>query len=399
LVAAAACGGTKSNGSPEPPDGAAGDDAHAAGATATSTGGGSRTPSGGAGAAAAGSGGIAGRAGSGGSSGKGGGGNGGSGGAVVKPGPGTLGSSCAEPGDCRAGLTCLTPTSSELNNEGAPPHGLCTLTCAADDECAPYGAGALCFPFGDGVTTSFCVEGCSFGQPEFGDVKCHNREDFACNPALMADTAAPCQTTDGDCLAGELCIDGSCAVVFAGCLPSCRGDLDCANGLYCDQSFLSGVCVSTKPVGKALGEPCTVPAANAPAEPDGCIGFCQADGDVGNQGHCAATCGLLNPCGWNAQTQKYDGLCLYASVLTANDGHIGDFGFCTPTCNCSEQCGDASLACSLLADGPLTQEFRGPALCFTPDPNTEEYDACSTGGGSGEGGATSSSAGGAGGAP
>jgi hypothetical protein len=413
LTAAAACSGTKSNGGADPPDGAAGDDSSAAGAGASSTAGrsntggstgGSTTPSGGGGGAAAGSGSGSGSgggaaAGSGAAAGKAGsGGHGGSGGAVVEPGPGTLGSPCGNLGGCKAGLTCLTPTSTELNNQGAPPHGLCTLGCESDGECAPHGAGALCVPFGDGATTGFCVEGCSFGEPRLGEQKCLNREDFACNPALLADTAEPCQTTP-DCQSGELCIDGSCAIVFAGCLPSCRGDLDCAAGLYCDQSFLSGVCVAQKPVGKALGEPCTVPPANAPAEPDGCIGFCQADGDVGTQGHCSATCGLLNACGWNAQTQKYDGVCFYASTLTADDGYIGDFGFCTPTCNCSEECKHPSLSCSLLDQGPLTEDFRGPALCFTPDPSTEEYEACSTGGGSGEGGATNANAGGAGGAP
>jgi hypothetical protein len=130
-----------------------------------------------------------------------------------------------------------------------------------------------------------------------------------------------------------------------------------------------------------------VPPAGAPAEPDECLGFCQADDAFGNQGHCSSTCGLLNPCGWDALTHNYDGVCLYASVLTAEDGYIGDFGFCTPTCNCSQECQDPSLSCSLLEQGPLPSEFRAPALCFAPDASTEPYDECSAGGGSGDAGA------------
>lgn len=86
-------------------------------------------------------------------------------------------------------------------------------------------------------------------------------------------------------------------------------------------------------------------------------------------------------------------------MLTADTGSIGDFGFCAPTCNCSEDCIDPVLSCSLLSEGALSQDFRGPALCFTPEANTVEYEQCSSGGASGEGGAPSSNAGGAGGAP
>jgi hypothetical protein len=158
-------------------------------------------------------------------------------------------------------------------------------------------------------------------------------------------------------------------------LPSCRGDLDCAQGLYCDQSFLSGTCVPEKPTGKRLGEPCTVPGPNEAAEPDECLGFCQADGD-GPQGHCSATCGLLAQCAWDAASQKFDGACFYASVLTSDVGDVGDLGFCTPACNCSEECNDASLECVVLEQGPLNGDFRGPGLCFSPSPDSDPIDEC-----------------------
>ncbi|HXK16684.1 MAG TPA: hypothetical protein VNG33_02675, partial [Polyangiaceae bacterium] len=169
-------------------------------------------------------------------------------------------------------------------------------------------------------------------------------------------------------------------------LPACRGDIDCDPGMYCDQSFLSGVCVAKKPVGKALGETCTVPPATSPSEPDECLGFCQADTANSNQGHCASTCGLGNECAYNAATKKYDGVCLYASALTADTGDTGDFGFCTPACNCTSECHDEALTCEILTQALPSDSYRGAGLCFAPSPGSTEYNQCGNSGAAGAGG-------------
>jgi hypothetical protein len=166
--------------------------------------------------------------------------------------------------------------------------------------------------------------------------------------------------------------------------------------MFCDQSFLNGVCVTEQPTGKALGESCTVVPDGEPAEPDECIGFCQADSATGTTGRCQTACGIGNECGWNAATEQYDGVCFYASVLTVRTGTIGDFGFCTPSCDCSGDCNDADLACTLLPQGELPDDFRGAGLCFSPnlpedegggrDPDFVEYNQCTGSGGEGGGG-------------
>jgi hypothetical protein len=301
-----------------------------------------------------------------------------------------LGQACLNDGQCAdtttPGLTCVTAKETVLG-EGAPPKGLCTAECADTADCTQFGEHAVCFPFDS--TTGYCVEGCAFGEPDIGTQKCHSRPEFACNPALLAPTTTSCTATE-DCPAGDLCIDGTCDAVLPACLPACRGDIDCEDGMYCDQSFLSGVCLSKKPTGKALGEPCTVPGANDPSEPDECLGFCQADAEDSNKGHCAATCGIGRECAWNSATSKFDGICLYASVLTAETGSLGDFGFCTPSCNCTDECNDPKLVCQLLEQGALTEDFKGPGLCFSenPDGSTKPYNQCSgTGGAGNEGGA------------
>jgi hypothetical protein len=311
-----------------------------------------------------------------------------------------LGQACVNDNACAdtntPGLTCITSKDTVLG-DGAPPKGLCTAECASDEDCDAFGTGALCFPFDETASTGYCVEGCSFGDPGLG-AKCHDRAEFACNPALLGATQSSCSDSE-DCSEGEVCANGVCNVVFPACLPACRGDIDCDDDMYCDQSFLSGVCVTKKPTGKALGEPCTVPGPNDPAEPDECLGFCQADSATGNQGHCSATCSLGNECSYNSGSSKFDGLCLYFSALTAANGTVGDFGFCTPTCNCSDQCNDPQLVCQLLEQGPLTADFKGQGLCFgeATDGSTVEFNECVGAGGAGAGGAGAGGAGGAGG--
>jgi hypothetical protein len=311
---------------------------------------------------------------------------GGSGGAAATTTATKLGRACIDDNDCvdtaAPGLTCITEKDTSLA-DGAPPKGLCTAPCTSDDDCSPLSTGSLCFPFNGDAGQSYCVEGCTFGQPGVGEPdKCHVRDEFACLPAGYIDTGTACTATS-DCGDEELCFGGTCQLAVPACLPSCRGDIDCADGMYCDQSLFSGVCVAKKPVGKGLGEPCTV---NAAGEPDDCLGFCRADDTGSTTGHCATSCGILSPCGFNPDSKLFDGFCLYASVLTVNTGSVGDFGFCTPTCNCTGECNDATLQCSVETQlGRLNSDFRGPGLCFSTDPKVVDLDECTGAGGAGAG--------------
>ena len=119
------------------------------------------------------------------------GGSSGSGGSGAPVGATKLGRGCIDDADCddttAPGLDCITASETVLGN-GAPPGGLCTAECASDDECTAFGAGARCYPFEENAETGYCVEGCSFGAPGIGEIKCHNRDEFACNPALLSPT-------------------------------------------------------------------------------------------------------------------------------------------------------------------------------------------------------------------
>jgi len=338
--------------------------------------------------------------GSGGSAGTGGGagnqGRSGSGGGTGVPTATKLGQACVNDTQCAdpnaPGLICVTATSTELGG-GAPPKGLCTAPCTFSTsdlagECVAFGAGAVCYPFGD-TNAGYCVEGCTFGEPEQGaPKKCHGRGEFACYPGIALSTGDTCQT-DNDCDSGEICDGGECTLIETACLPACRSDRDCADGLYCDQSFLHGACIPDKPTGKALGEPCTVAKAGSLSEPDECVGFCQADEAGSTKGHCANTCGLGQKCGWNATTEKFDGDCLFVSSLTQSplDGN-GDYGFCALTCNCSGECFDPTLSCTLLPK-EFDETYRGAGACIStdfvkdPDNGLSEYNQCTGAGGNG----------------
>jgi hypothetical protein len=288
-------------------------------------------------------------------------------------GSGTLGSSCDAVADCQPGLSCITGGTALLGDRSLP-HGLCSLPCTSHEQCIDQDAGSLCFPFDPEATEGYCVEGCAFGDPSAGAQKCHNRLDFACLPALLFDTGEPC-VSNASCQPGDTCLDGRCALVLPACLPSCRGDLDCASGSYCDQSFLNGLCTTQPPTGKGLGEPCTVPASSEPAEPDDCLGFCLSDGDGSSNGHCATTCGLLNGCAWEPDTEQFAGACLYPSALTTELAGAGDFGFCTPACNCSDECLNETLECTTTTFS-LSDAFSGPGLCFSKEPGSTTHEEC-----------------------
>jgi hypothetical protein len=114
-----------------------------------------------------------------------------------------------------------------------------------------------------------------------------------------------------------------------------------------------------------------VPDPLGPAEPDECLGFCQADAAGSTSGHCWAECGLGNGCAWDAVSRRFAGSCHYYSTLAQANG-VGDFAYCTPACNCAAECYDASLTCyALKGVSPLdAKAYVGPGLCFDDDPQT-----------------------------
>lgn len=288
--------------------------------------------------------------------------DGSSGSSVAQPATATkLGAACTTSSDCTdtkaPGMICLTETQTVLNG-AAPPNGLCTAPCGGSvNTCTAFGAGARCTRFAAGATEGYCMEGCSFGEPAEGELKCHDRRDFACAP-LPYKRETSC-TSSSDCEAGDQCYYGTCASISAACLPSCRGEEDCAAGWYCNQK--SGRCVNEQPVGtKTLGQPCTV--ASDPSE---CLGYCAADGDGSPLGHCAVDCSSVRDCGWNPSTQVYDGVC-FGDNQFIEDPATGDAGLCTLTCNCSAECMNSALSCRLIIESyqfPL-DTYRGAGTCM-----------------------------------
>lgn len=328
--------------------GSGGDSGSATGGSSNTSGSGGSSGKGGSGGSAAGAGGSGGNvvpppAGNGGNAGGGAGGAGSagmSGSAGASGGtPGALGSACTTAADCDSGF-CLTADSAELEGAG-PAGGLCTQTCADQAACDAAQTGSLCVPFTD--TISFCLEECAPGSAS--EPKCQTRPDMTCSGVGTSEGTTACTTID-DCPLGQVCIaavEGDptlCSPVISACVPTCRGDFECASGQYCDQYV--GMCLpGTPPAGQPIGSVCDPAAATDP-----CSGLCLPVSET--EGMCSAACGFSTTptgCGFDGTTTA-DATCLFLpGYVDAMDVGIGDAGYCGPLCDCNDDCLSTGWGC------------------------------------------------------
>ena len=244
-----------------------------------------------------------------------------------------LGQACATDSVCQqTGLTC--------NNDPSIANGLCSATCVTDSDCNAIARGSLC-------VDSVCLEPCTIGSGGF-DAKCHGRSDVACAALKELDTQNIC-TDDTDCAGTTTCLDGTCRELFFGCAPTCRNDLDCTDGTFCDIG--TGTCVEEKPTGKPVGSLCETD--------DECNGFCIGNGATAFcSGLCQAT---AESCGWNG-VGPADAACLWVPIYNLRPGE-GDLGYCGQLCDCSSDCRDPSDKCIALAeDSDGNEDVNGQAL-------------------------------------
>lgn len=263
-----------------------------------------------------------------------------------------LGATCASNAQCDDGLVCITPDSTELG-DGGPSLGMCTLACTSTADCAAVATGSACFEVG--TDKGYCFASCVQGEATVQTDKCLGRPDFACQD--ISETATP----------------------EAFCLPRCRADLECGDGLFCNKR--SGLCSPTKGTGDPLGSPCTPGAAVGT-----CEGVClrtSADGVTPITGVCTELCSGVFPCKYSGENPG--GLCL--GPLSA-DWDVGDLGYCQPSCECSGDCTYPGDVCRAWAAGEesLATTLNAPGLCYPSVMNTVELD-CGEGGAGGAGGA------------
>lgn len=233
--------------------------------------------------------------------------------AAAGPASGLIGADCADDGDCRKGLSCLTAGSTAIHGEG-PAAGLCVLDCARDDSvCQKTDAGSTCVVLDDRGTsatrddTAFCLPKCTLGDPPANDDKCRGRIDLVCS-----------EETAGTGLGY--------------CRPACRADLDCGSR-HCD--LRTGLCGDDTPQGDAIGSACD------PAMPK-CSGGCIDHG--ASYAECSGVCRLNTPgCGQDpAAGAPYD---YYCYLDPSGGGGEGDLGYCTRVCDCDDDCGRDDAVC------------------------------------------------------
>jgi hypothetical protein len=136
----------------------------------------------------------------------------------------------------------------------------------------------------------------------------------------------------------QVCSANVCQEIVSACVPTCRGDFDCAPGRFCD--FSTGFCVASEPPGLPIGSPCDPTLAVDP-----CNGFCLAAEGTGGEGTCGAYCSasvIPAGCGWNGEGEAEAG-CLFATVISRDAaGGISlatsDLMLCGKLCDCNAEC-------------------------------------------------------------
>lgn len=267
----------------------------------------------------------------------------------------SIGLPCMADAECGTGFSCLSASGGDIDGEG-PANGMCTMTCSAPADCSAVDMGSTCVNFGtEAAPKGYCVPGCALGGDETsGATKCQGRDDFAC---------ADLGSGDGVCL------------------PRCRADLECDQGLFCDNA--SGLCSKTKHTGDPAGTACSPGAAT-----NTCQGVClttSAAGKMPAEGVCVELCVGELGCAYTAKGEPR-GICLGA--LTSPSGYH-DIGYCEQTCSCTGDCAVPGDLCRAWVttdpnEANAAQALGGPGLCFPTVDMSKEL-SCGEGGAGGTG--------------
>lgn len=245
---------------------------------------------------------------------------------------------CTSDADCTTGLTCLLQDDKFFSPDGTKvglPGGYCTTRCETNpDVCSQFGDLSVCVPTDNGTDDTaddvgYCMEACQVGQ---GISKCEESVDRLCLPLQNG---------------------------IGLCAPFCLDDLSCAEGSFCDPA--TGLCLDSKPKGKAIGETCKTD--------DDCVGkYCLMVSADDAEGLCSANCVLLPDlagCGLQRDSNgdvsgAPDGLC---GPVTDSAG-VNDVGVCIPACDTDEDCKLADLECSMFTNADAVTEIGRAGLCM-----------------------------------
>jgi len=254
--------------------------------------------------------------------------------------------------ECGAGLTCITTNATVFDGEG-PAKGYCTTDCAADNTvCGQFDPKSVCLQYDNGK--AYCMEGCTFGPaslPQFDPSKCHGRQEVACRPLF----------------------DSVGNFTVAACLPQCNASSDCGTGLSCNPR--TGLCTTTSPIGKSVGETC-VQALDGGTEE--CKGFCTGIVHQSSQQPFTYVCtegcttGASPSCGWAGPgTTPAPAACLFSSTVIIDNGGpgLGDLGSCGQLCDCNSDCKSSAFVCRAWTGSTaaqLTAFFGKAGFCSDP---------------------------------
>jgi hypothetical protein len=200
--------------------------------------------------------------------------------AVDAAAPGAVGAACVRNSDCRTGL-CFVDNFYNRADHVTAPSGYCSLNCARDPDCAPYGG--VCIPFSDG---SICLKPCAAAADcragyacwTFLPNVCYSADRLDCDPTAAMGGGCVVAGKPGGCIRQSLgsgktgiCQEG-CTVAPDTCANDVGGARACvvvdrtldAKGAPTGDGFKGTVCVSvvSNPGPVADGAECLYPSTD-----------------------------------------------------------------------------------------------------------------------------------------
>jgi hypothetical protein len=214
----------------------------------------------------------------------------------------SIGAQCTTDTDCPdRRLKCFTSLLAPYE-EGVVQGGYCSMQCKETSTCGEVDNLAACNP-----NLQLCMGLCLHGDSELD-----------------------CQDTNAQACRGLTDHLGVC-------IPACTHDAACGSGRFCHPG--TGLCVTTRPRGKRIGDACDAAQGGRECASGVCLeARDSASSAASARAFCSGTCilGSRLGCGYDGDPRSIRQAACWAPAQEG--GKLGDEGYCIPLCDTVRDC-------------------------------------------------------------